>query len=142
MTGHVSMRGSDADIRNVVRKCDTLLDLCVASLRRGHANLLCVVPILTDDPRRESNRVYFGAHPAICLWRRGGALVNQPLVAAAASDIERTPHSTPLHGCLENLGFRDACRDSDNAGFITYTKNYDINISFEYRDLSIHNDVW
>jgi hypothetical protein len=31
------------------------LDLCVSSLRRGHANLLCIVPILTDDPRRESN---------------------------------------------------------------------------------------
>ena len=32
----------------------TLLDLCVSSLRRGHANLLCIVPILTDGPRRES----------------------------------------------------------------------------------------
>ena len=30
----------------------TLLDLCVSSLRRGHANLLCTVPILSDDPRR------------------------------------------------------------------------------------------
>ena len=29
---------------------------CVSSLRRGHANLLCIVPILSDDPRRESNR--------------------------------------------------------------------------------------
>ena len=29
----------------------TLLDLCVSSLRRGHANLLCIVPILADDPR-------------------------------------------------------------------------------------------
>ncbi len=24
------------------------LDLCVSSLRRGHANLLCIVPILSD----------------------------------------------------------------------------------------------
>ena len=24
----------------------TLLDVCVSSLRRGHANLLCIVPIL------------------------------------------------------------------------------------------------
>lgn len=39
------------------QKIDTLLDLCVSSLRRGHANLLCIVPILTDDPRRESNNV-------------------------------------------------------------------------------------
>ena len=29
----------------------TLLDLCVSSLRRGHANLLCIVPILWDDHR-------------------------------------------------------------------------------------------
>ena len=36
------------------KKLFTLLDLCVSSLRRGHANLLCIVPILTDDPRRES----------------------------------------------------------------------------------------
>ena len=35
----------------------TLLDLCVSSLRRGHANLLCIVPILTDDPRRESKLI-------------------------------------------------------------------------------------
>ena len=32
-----------------------LLDLRVSSLRRGHANLLCIVPMLMDDPRRESN---------------------------------------------------------------------------------------
>ena len=31
--------------------------MCVSSLRRGHANLLCIVPILTDDPRRESSDV-------------------------------------------------------------------------------------
>jgi hypothetical protein len=31
------------------KKLVTLLDLCVSSLRRGHANLLCIVPILTDD---------------------------------------------------------------------------------------------
>ena len=30
-------------------KLFTLLDLCVSSLRRGHANILCIVPILTDD---------------------------------------------------------------------------------------------
>ena len=38
----------------VCKKLFTLLDLCVSSLRRGHANLLCIVPSLTDDPRRES----------------------------------------------------------------------------------------
>ena len=36
------------------KKLFTLLDLCVSSLRRGHANLLCIIPILTDDSRRRS----------------------------------------------------------------------------------------
>ena len=36
-------------------KLFTRLDVCVSSLRRGHANLLCIVPMLMDDPRRESN---------------------------------------------------------------------------------------
>ena len=36
------------------KKSSTLLDLCVSSLRRGHANLLCIVPILTDVPRKDS----------------------------------------------------------------------------------------
>ena len=40
--------------KTFVKKLLPLLDLCVSSLRRGHANLLCIVPILTDDPRRES----------------------------------------------------------------------------------------
>ena len=44
------------------KKFFTLLDLCVSSLRRGHANLLCIVPILTDDPRRESTRIDFRYH--------------------------------------------------------------------------------
>jgi len=35
----------------------------VSSLRRGHANLLCIVPILTDDPRRESETNGVGDRP-------------------------------------------------------------------------------
>ena len=46
--------GSSNNNANRNHKLFTLLDLCVSSLRRGHANLLCIVPILTDDPRRES----------------------------------------------------------------------------------------
>ena len=44
---------------HITKKLFTLLDLCVSSLRRGHANLLCIVPILTDDPRRESFYEYY-----------------------------------------------------------------------------------
>jgi hypothetical protein len=47
--------GAGSGVGEVAQKLFTLLDLCVSSLRRGHANLLCIVPILTDDPRRESN---------------------------------------------------------------------------------------
>ena len=36
------------------KKLVTLPDLRVSSLRRGHANLLCIVAILSDDPQRES----------------------------------------------------------------------------------------
>ena len=42
----------------------TLLDLCASSMRRGNANLLCIVPILTGDPRRESKAQQDLRHPA------------------------------------------------------------------------------
>jgi len=40
------------DLRIVLgkKKFGPFLDLCVSSLRRGHANLLCIVPILSDVP--------------------------------------------------------------------------------------------
>ena len=44
--------------RIVVMLSFTLLDVCMSSLRRGHANILCIVPMLTDDPRRECNCCY------------------------------------------------------------------------------------
>ena len=44
--------------RELAKYCGmfTLLDLCVSTLQRGHANIICIVTILTDDPRRESER--------------------------------------------------------------------------------------
>ena len=36
--------------RKISKKFGPFLDLCVSSLRRGHANLLCIVPILSDVP--------------------------------------------------------------------------------------------
>ena len=41
---------------HVTLKLFTLLDLCVSSLREGHANILCIVPMFMDDPRRESRK--------------------------------------------------------------------------------------
>ena len=56
-TGQSSPLTAGCYLRPTQKKLCTLLDLCVSSLRRGHANLLCIVPILTDDPRRESAAV-------------------------------------------------------------------------------------
>ena len=41
------------DHRGRKKKFGPFLDLCVSSLRRGHANLLCIVPILSDVPKDE-----------------------------------------------------------------------------------------
>ena len=46
---------SSGTVQNREKKQFTLLDLCVSSLRRGHANLLCIVPILSDDPKVSSD---------------------------------------------------------------------------------------
>ena len=44
------------------RLASTFLDLCVSSLRRGHANLLCIVPILTDIPEGNPRRGLASKH--------------------------------------------------------------------------------
>ena len=43
----------------------TLLDVYVSSLRRGRANILCIVPMLVDDPRREFNVQMCSSMPAV-----------------------------------------------------------------------------
>ena len=52
-----------AHARMIISTCSkhmfTLLDSCVSSLHRGHANLLCTVPNLTHDARRESSIDYY-----------------------------------------------------------------------------------
>ena len=37
----------------------TLLDVCESSLRMGHTNILCILPMLMDDPRRDSSRLKY-----------------------------------------------------------------------------------
>ncbi len=41
------------------KKFEPFLDLCVSSLRRGHANLLCIVPILSDVSEETTTNVRF-----------------------------------------------------------------------------------
>ena len=61
--------------RREAKKVDTILDFCVSSLRRGHANLLCIVPIFTDDAEafRTGNELpplpMTGGFPASLWWR-------------------------------------------------------------------------
>ncbi|KAG5583100.1 hypothetical protein H5410_053727, partial [Solanum commersonii] len=46
--------------RRPAKKFGPFLDLCVSSLRRGHANLLCIVPILSDVPEGTDSIVELG----------------------------------------------------------------------------------
>jgi len=66
-------------------KLFTLLDLCVSSLRRGHANLLCIVPVLTDDPRRESNK-HRPEHRLRC-WPPSGGRACRAAVRCATAGV-------------------------------------------------------
>ena len=74
----------------------TLLDLCVSSLRRGHANLLCIIPILSDDLRGESNKWRFAiikrrtVKPGI----RGKGLQGKPAWSAHPGGIEPADRPT------------------------------------------------
>ena len=70
------------------KKLSTLLDLCVSSLRRGHANLLCIVPIFADD-----------------LFRGSGSSLNWALSSAPAPvamrlwDRRKWPKKKNRRGC-------------------------------------------
>ena len=84
-------RDLDAQSWLMTKKLFTLLDLCVSSLRRGHANLLCIVPILTDDPRRESSFVLQNWIPrGKCTSTHGGCSTH---TVTAPWD----PHCAPKH---------------------------------------------
>ena len=87
-------------LRKSSKKFVTLLDLCVSSLRRGHANLLCIVPILSDDPRRESD-----LNTYVCIHFTNSCIHTHACMHAyihtyihtyihAASDIEWEVHFT------------------------------------------------
>ena len=86
--------------KDMLLRLFTLLDLCVSSLRRGHANLLCIVPILTDDPRRESLRRYV----VVCLFRISRILtlrLGRPLPQPDSLTAPRRPRGgirTPARG--------------------------------------------
>jgi hypothetical protein len=91
---HTPAAGSPIDLASDRgQKWLYFLDLCVSSLRRGHANLLCIVPILTDDSRRRSDRtsapvVYI--HPThaarTALWGREKRSISRQNTAAVVTN--------------------------------------------------------
>ena len=84
------------------KKISTLLDLCVSSLRRGHANLLCAIPNLTDNPRRVSNK--------ICLQRWGQqATVFQVVERKCAKTERRGRGKTNQGNTRRNLLLLNLC---------------------------------
>ena len=83
------------------KKLFTLLDLCVSSLRRGHANLLCIVPILTDDPRRESEKYGLCMPFKRCSHTAATTWACRPVPGTAAGvprqGVLRRPHTNHTH---------------------------------------------
>jgi hypothetical protein len=80
----------------------TIIDLCVSSLRRGHANLLCIVPMLTDDPRREST-----AGPDQMEQERAGQdRTGQDPAHRCAAQHSAAQHGAVQHGSHHDPGGR------------------------------------
>ena len=116
--GHVCVcaLGADAWMKacTLKKKLFTLLDLCVSSLRRGHANLLCIVPILTDDPRRESESTPRPVRSGIVPQRaaRGEApssrasSVVAPLWGPAPSPLKISPKCAAPNWSVKNRASR------------------------------------
>ena len=74
----------------------------MSSLRRGHANLLCIVPILTDDPRRASETETRASDQCNC--RAGVALPprdrdarKRSVRGSWPSASTTRPHEPPIH---------------------------------------------
>ena len=71
------------------KKLDTLPDLCVSSLRRGHANLLCIVPNLSDVPRRESTQ----PPPPVCFLPHSSHPTNAGCFQVGANSFFKSTRS-------------------------------------------------
>ena len=71
----------------------TLLDSCVSSLRRGRTNLLCIVPILTDAPQRESAILY-------------DTILYYTILYYAITELQRMKQDFPLAPLLISFGWQ------------------------------------
>ena len=111
------------------KKLFTLLDLCVSSLRRGHANLLCIVPILTDDPRRESSfaRELFALSVNVWLFACEFSLLqfgycSAVLVGSHVFHLGKVMLLCTLNGSMAAWSAVDCCKSCTPCGWVALTK--------------------
>ena len=102
----VLRNGSASDSRSEGWEFESLCpQYCVlASLRRGHAHLLCIVPILTDAPRKEAVNICAAARecraacspppPARLIFGRGGGRAGHQTACANKQLYKQTNVST------------------------------------------------
>ena len=87
------------------KKFGPFLDLCVSSLRRGHANLLCIVPILSDVPEgthQSSDSALYKVLWFCALTRCGTCCVTPlPLPCANASKSQSKKGVRIFHSLLQ-----------------------------------------
>ena len=76
-------------------KLGTLLDLCMSSLRKNHANLLCIVPILSDDPRGVSVGLSLSLS-SFFLRASGASQAHRPLKGPHCLGLSGEGNSRPL----------------------------------------------
>jgi len=81
------MKQARAYEHRLEKKFEPFLDLCVSSLRRGHANLLCIVPILSDVPEGTINRSLLRLlkHVMCSLTRRCG--ISSPVATTCFAQL-------------------------------------------------------
>ena len=83
--------------RSLFKTQSILLEVCLSSFIRGHPNLPCTVPSLTDDPRRQS-------------WLSVIEEIDCPSAAVFRTEIPHVYLFDSIESCLHSQ--RCACRPS------------------------------
>ena len=108
---------------SLFKKLGALLDLCVSSLRRGHANLLCIVPILSDDPRRESGKwciSYVHVVPAHATILHISKMTTTPFIFLATATPyrslqDKSPHTIFIYTSHTHYSHYSTCASEKRA---------------------------
>ena len=101
-------------------KSAILLDLCVSSLRRGHANLLCIVPIFTDDHRSGS---YLLGKPLAYKYPTRPHIQPEPLPPSEAYTFRHSSITIENVLFLSNTDPRSSCMEPSAEGWCMGRRN-------------------